>query len=238
MRSRHLRLVLVAPRTPGNVGACARLAANFGVDDWVIVAPQCSWDGWDAKKLATGDAGKRLDAVRVVDTVAEAVADCQAAVGFSRRVGKIRASTIGLDEAAGTLGGRVALVFGNEETGLTREELEPCTHLCTIPTDPGLASMNLSHAVAVGLARFYAAPKAATPARSARLAELQGLLGHWREFLVDAGMDRGGNPDRILVTLRAIFERASLNSQEIRALRGVLSKTQVRIGTRKRGKRV
>lgn len=238
----RLRLVLVAPRTPGNVGACARLAANFDVDDWVIVAPQCDWSGWDARKYATGTAGERLDAIRVVATVEEAVADCQAAIGFSRRIGKIRAPSVDLHEAAelSSALGRVALVFGNEETGLTATELEPCTHLCMIPTSGALPSMNLSHAVAVALSRFYARPtrKAAAKGPSpARLSELQGMMAHWREFLVDMGMDRGGNPERILVSLRAIFERAALTAQEIRALRGVLSKSQVRVGTRKRGRR-
>ena len=240
-----IRLVLVAPRTPGNVGACARVAANFGITDWVIVSPQCSWDGWDARKLATGTAGDRLDRIRVVSTVAEAVRDCQVAVGFSRRAGKVRVPTLSLEEALGLRPYKLALVFGNEETGLTREELEPCTHLCSIPTAAELPSMNLSHAVAVVLARFYEATAGGKKARAsrragspARLSELQGLLTHWREFLEDVGLTGAGNPDRILVSLRAVFERAALSAQEIRALRGVLSKSQVRLGSRRRGKRV
>lgn len=245
-----MRLVLVSPRTAGNVGACARLVANFGIEEWIIVAPQCNWENWEARKLATGGAGQELDHIRIVDTVEEAIIDCQAAIGFSRRIGKSRVLSLDLGAAAelGATLESVALVFGNEETGLTRDELRACTHLCLIPTEPALASMNLSHAVAVAVARFYESaqserrqtkrPLLARPAMPARLAELSAMMAHWREFLIDAGMDRGGNPDRILVTLRQIFERGALTAQEIRALRGVLSKAQVKLGTRRRGKRV
>jgi TrmH family RNA methyltransferase len=245
-----LRLVLVAPRFPGNVGACARLCANFGVGDWVIVDPQCAWDNWDARKLATGSAREKLDKVRVVGTVAEAVADCQAAIGFSRRVGRIRAAALEVSEAAQLAQEheRVAFVFGNEETGLTQAELEPCTHRCMIPTAEDHASLNLSHAVSVALAAAFAVAPLPRTARAAaggarrsrapaKLAEFEGLMCHWREFLLDLDLNRAGNPERLLVSFRAVFERAALTPQEVRAIRGVLAKGQVRIGTRVRGKR-
>lgn len=140
---------------------------------------------------------------------------------------------------------KIALVFGNEETGLTREELKPCTHLCSIPTSEEMGSMNLSHAVAVVAARIYEQEREAGRARPpagrrlpARLAEFEAMLGHWREFLVDVGLTQAGNPERILGTLRRALERSGLTPQELRAIRGVLSKAQVRLGTRKRGKRV
>lgn len=261
---RGYRLVLVAPRVPGNVGACARIASNFECDDWVIVDPQCSWDDWDAKKIATGIARERLERIRVVPTVSEAVQDCHAAVGFTRRNGKIRKTTLalaGIPSLAMPQGpgkrqedSRVALVFGNEETGLTAEELIPCTHVCTLPTSDSMPSMNLSHAVGVALARVFeieeanehprSSPPSPSPSSSsplatpAQLAELNGLMEHWRELLVDIGMTVGGNPDRMVLTLRRLLGRARPTPREVRALRGVISKAQVALGTRKRGRRV
>jgi TrmH family RNA methyltransferase len=247
----RFRLVLVGPRTPGNVGACARVAANFGCRDWVIVAPQCRWDDWDAKKLATGIAREFLDGARVLESVEEAVQDCEAAVGFSRRQGKERRQTLSMSELAeigsrGGPSGKIALVFGNEETGLSQEELKPCTLLCTIPTSDELGSMNLSHAVAVVLARVYeesaTAPVALRKARQAPsaavLGELDGMMGHWGEFLADIGLITAGNPERMVTMLRRIFTRAHLSGREIRALRGLLFKAQVKLGVRKRGQRI
>jgi TrmH family RNA methyltransferase len=252
-----LRLVLVAPRTAGNVGACARLAENFGVTDWVIVDPRCAIDGWDARKFATGSSAARLDAVRIVPGLAEALADCRAAVGFvGRDLGRTRRAPLAprdLTHLCVRTGGTVALVFGTEETGLSGDELAACTHVCVIPTSESLPSLNLSHATAVALARIFEDSEMApsgrralarssmptnSPAPHARLAELAGLVGHWREFLIDAGMDRGGNPERLLRTVRAVLERSGLSEQEIRAFRGMLSKAQVRIGTRVRGRRL
>jgi TrmH family RNA methyltransferase len=242
------RLVLVSPREPGNVGACARIAANFEINDWVIATPQCRWDDWDAKKYATADSARKLlEKARTASSVAEAVAGCEAAVGFTRRQGRIRAPSLEMSELAELPSpkGRVALVFGNEETGLTFDELEACTQICTIPTSEDLGSMNLSHAVAVVLSRIYEERAAAKrPKRGIRkhqpapLELMQAFLEHWREFLVDSGLDRGGNPERMIAATRPIFDRAGLTRQEIQALRGVLSKAQVQIGSRVRGKRV
>jgi TrmH family RNA methyltransferase len=247
----RIRLVLAGPRTPGNVGACARVAANFGCTDWVIAAAQCDWSGWDARKLATGAAREVLDGARSTETLAEAVRDCQIVVGFSRRQGRLRKPTIRLPEIA-ALPGRVALVFGNEETGLSSEELAHCTRLCALPTSAVAPSMNLSHAVAVVLARVFeeiaARPRAAGAADAAagaayagapaRMAEFEAMLGHWREFVSDVGMRTAGNPERMVDSLRRIFARAGLTPREVRALRGLLSKAQVALGVRRRGRRV
>lgn len=242
------RLVLVSPRIAGNVGACARLAANFDCPDWILVSPQCEWDSWDARKYATGSARETFDRVRVVASVEEAVRDCQAAIGFTRRHGKGRRPSLSLAEVPTltSTGARTALVFGNEETGLTSEELDACTHTCSFPVSEAMPSMNLSHAVAVALSRVFEAglgESQSVPARMSRvpgsgnLGELQEMMEHWRELLVDIGMTQAGNPDRMVLTLRKIFERAALKTSEMRAIRGVLSKAQVKLGTRIRGSR-
>ncbi len=244
----------MSPKFPGNIGSCARVAANFEMDDWVIVAPQCTWDTPEALKFATGISEEKLRNVRVVATLQEAVADCTASVGFTRRDGKIRKINTRVHDIPvlfqGSSPSKVALVFGNEETGLTFEELESCTHLCSIPTSDAMGSMNLSHAVAVVTAPLYAAAHEESwqsPAMTAlqpdtgftpaKVADLDGLMQHVREFLIDIGMNKGGNPERILVLFRGFFFRSRITRQEIRGVRGVISKAQVKLGTRLRGKR-
>jgi tRNA/rRNA methyltransferase len=253
-------LVLVSPKFSGNIGACARVAANFDIHDWAIVSPQCSWNTPEATKLATGPSEARLEKIRTLNSVQEAVADCDAAIGFTRRDGKIRKINLRIQDIhTGFLTSKnpkIALVFGNEESGLSASELESCTHLCSIPTSEAMPSMNLSHAIAVVLAQLYAQahpemkssiPLPAeqtsvlsnTPETSpAKLSELESAITHIREFLLDIGMNRGGNPERILTPIRAFFHRSFITRQEIRVIHGVLSKAQVKLGTRSRGKRL
>jgi tRNA C32,U32 (ribose-2'-O)-methylase TrmJ len=111
--------------------------------------------------------------------------------------------------------------------------------------------MNLSHAVALVLGRIYEdlagprrplrgkrGPESGVPAAPARLAELEALMGHWTELLVDIGAEKAGKPERLAADLRRIFARTGLTPKEIRLLRGLLSKIQVKLGVRKRGRRV
>ncbi|GBF98626.1 rRNA methyltransferase [Raphidocelis subcapitata] len=83
-----LRVVLVAPKTPGNVGAVARACANFEALDLVVVAPRCDPLDGEAWKVACGD--RVLSRLRVVDSLPEALADCTGSVGFTRRAGCTR----------------------------------------------------------------------------------------------------------------------------------------------------
>jgi len=247
------RVVLAAPRVPGNIGAVARLTANYECADWVLVDPRCDWKSWDGRKLATGPARENFENVRVVRTLREALEDCHAAVGFTRRQGRTRRPSVALPGVPGlpaATTGKVALVFGNEETGLSSEELALCSHACALPVSGRMGSLNLSHAVSVVLSRLFEIATGAEEApplrratrgkrfKPAPLAEVSAMLAHWSEFLVDIGMTRGGNPERLVLTLKKIFDRAALTEPELRAIRGVLSKAQVRIGTRSRGKRV
>jgi TrmH family RNA methyltransferase len=238
------RVVLAEPRHPGNVGSSARACANFEVADLVLVNPRESWPSEEARKFAVGPAREILESARVMKSVPEALADCAVAVGFTRRSGSLRTPSIELaDVAALSSRGRVALVFGNEETGLTREELKPCTHLCAFSTGALMPSMNLSHAVALALGRIHEGlaekpRQKKAEASAATVPELESMFTHWREFLLDVGLKTAGNPERILRRLRRIFQRSSLDRQEIRVLRGILSKAQVALGVRARGKRV
>ena len=246
------RIVLVAPRVPGNIGAVARLTANYECPDWVLVDPRCDWKSWDGRKLATGPARENFENVQVFGTLHQALEDCHAAVGFTRRQGRARRPSVLLPGVPGlpaAAKGKIALVFGNEETGLSSDELVLCSHTCALPVSDAMGSLNLSHAVSVVLSRLFeiaTEAECALPLRReargkrfkpAPLAEVGAMLAHWSELLVDIGMTRGGNPERLVLTLKRIFDRAALTEQELRAIRGVLSKAQVRLGTRSRGKR-
>ncbi len=90
-----VRVVLVAPKTPLNVGAAARACANFEALDLWVVAPRCDPLAGEAWKIACGDAV--LSRARVVDSLQEALADCTSSVGFTRRAGCTRLTHVSIN---------------------------------------------------------------------------------------------------------------------------------------------
>ncbi len=238
------RLILAAPKFAMNVGACARLAANYDLRDLAVCSPRCDIHSDDAQKLATGDGAQYLSRFKTYPTLKDAMSGCHTVIGFSRRTGEWRVPSVTVAgiPALAQEGHRVALVFGNEETGLSAEELSLCTHLCSLSTSDVLPSLNLSHAVAVVASRLFddmSGPSGPVKAKKvAPVEELEGLISHWREFLIDIGLNVGGNPDRMMRRIRKILQRSSLASHEVNLFRGVLSKAQVALGLKSRGKRI
>jgi tRNA (cytidine32/uridine32-2'-O)-methyltransferase len=237
----RFRVVLVGPKYAGNVGACARVCANYEAPDVRVVAPAGDWRGEEARRYAMGPAAESLAGMREEASLSSALSGCVAAVGFTRRSGALRSPTLTLAELASGSGlpaeGPVALVFGREVGGLNREELLACTHVCSLPTGEAMPALNLSHAVAVVLSRVFEA-SAATPrpgtVAAATIDEFEALVAHWRGAMVDAGMTTAGNPDRVLAHVRRALQRAGMSKREIAVFRGVLSKLQVAMGTRRR----
>ena len=78
-----LRVVLVNPIHPGNVGATARAMKNSGLRQLVVVSP-LQFDMERARWMAGGGRDV-LDEAHFVSTVAEAVSDCQFAIGCTAR---------------------------------------------------------------------------------------------------------------------------------------------------------
>ncbi|MFY9854365.1 MAG: RNA methyltransferase [Terracidiphilus sp.] len=148
-------VVLVRPRNPLNIGAAARAMANFGFARLKVVAPFAPT--WREARSAVDSLDVLLNAVESA-TLDEAVSGATLVVGTgSLQFRKPEQTVVPLPELAPLVnqelarGGRVALVFGPEKHGLTREDLSWCHLLVEIPTDPGQPSMNLGQAVAVCL---------------------------------------------------------------------------------------
>lgn len=150
-----LRVVLVEPQIPANLGFVARILDNFGVQDWVAVKG-CAVKGTEAERTGA-PALESLGRLRRVESLEEALADCTAAIGLTARGGH-RRHPVALEEMVGSMegeqAGRFALVFGREDRGLEARECEACTHLVRIPTS-GLSSLNLSHAVGITLYEWF-----------------------------------------------------------------------------------
>jgi len=151
----RIDVVLVSPRNPLNIGAAARAMANFGFGQLAVVAPYAPH--WREARSAV-DSAELLQNAKSTESLAAAVEGCTLVVGtgtLTYRKPEQRVVAIPdlcpLVARETTRGGRVALVFGPEKHGLTREDLSLCHLLVEIPTDPRQPSMNLGQAVAVCL---------------------------------------------------------------------------------------
>jgi TrmH family RNA methyltransferase len=150
----NLRVVLVAPRNPLNMGAAARAMSNFGTLHLRVVTPYEK--AYREARSAVGAAAVLKEAEEF-ESVAEAIADCSLVVGTTA-IGnrEIKQSLRTLETAAPLIqkrmaSGLVAILFGSEKWGLSNENLSHCHWLMHIPTRKEHYSMNLGQAVAVCL---------------------------------------------------------------------------------------
>lgn len=217
-----VRLVLLRPRNPENLGAVARAMRNFGLADWAI-AELGTHDFGAARRVAV-HAEDLLDRPLLVRTLDEAVADCAWVVGTSsRRVrGKRRLdpAEVAREAVRRSAEGRTAIVFGDERSGLTNAEVDRCHDLSVIPTADAQPSLNLAQAVVIYAHELRRAERAAgeasRPARrreGATDAELVRLEAAMRDALRAAGFLAG--PERHAVRdLVATLRRAELSRRE------------------------
>ncbi len=216
-----MRVVLVRPETPANVGAVARVVRNTGLAGIDLVAPS-DWRTVECWRTAWG-AEDVLEQARVFEELAAALAETTLAVAFTGKRDRDAPADDVRDAAAevARLGGddAAALVFGPEGSGLTRQELALCGRRATIPAHPEQPSLNLSHAVMVA---GYEVFRARTPGRAApRRAtheEKQAMLELLREGLLAIHALPTEHADGYLLEWRNLFQRACLTPREVRML--------------------
>lgn len=222
--------VLVRPRYAGNVGSVLRLAANFGVPEVAVVAPEFDPDDPDLVRMAMG-AG---DLVRLTeaDSLSQAVARCQLVVATSSSRDRDPRFVIDLEEAVSLATDApvagVALVFGPERGGLRREEFQQAHMAATIPTSPAFPVLNLAQAAAVVVAafsrgRYLLAPPVSPMDTPASAAEMAGAMAHLRAVLLDTGYLDPLNPDRVMEQIARLVGRAVPTRREVTILRGIAS---------------
>jgi len=155
-----LKFILVKPRNPDNIGACARAMANFGLSELALVSPfESDWaeviHRWKQEaSVAAINSMDVIDAARIYGSIPEAAEDCELLLGTSSlHQIKPERDVILLKDAADYIAGRgvkkAGILFGPEKTGLTKEDLSLCSAVINIPTLPKQPSMNLGQSVAL-----------------------------------------------------------------------------------------
>lgn len=245
MELNNIRVVLVNTSHPGNIGGVARAMMNMCLKHLYLVSPH-RFPSEKARARASGAVGVLNNAV-VVDSLAEAVADCGLVFGASARERSIDWPSVEPRQCAAQVaeaspGTPVALVFGNETAGLSNAELAHCNYLVHIPANPDYSSLNLAAAVQVVAYEMYlawreAADSAAVPHTGttasmapekgwASMADLEGFYTHLTETLTALEFYDPDNPRQLMHRLRRLFNRARLDRMEVNILRGILTAAQ------------
>ena len=238
MNSPVIRIVLVAPSHPGNIGAAARAMKNMGLSELVLVRPR-HFPHPEASARASG-ADDVLASARVVESLQEALSGCGfVAATTSRerdqyfRIADVRDAAVRvLAEAQRS---PAAVVFGAERTGLTNEELETAHLLIRIPASDAYASLNLAMAVQLVAYELFRARGVSAPVSAPRAAplataqQMQGLFEHLAQVLDEIDFrDRTQSGTHLMSRIRRFLQRAELDQNELNILRGILTAVQNR----------
>ncbi len=232
----HVRIVLVEPQGPLNVGSVCRAMKNFGLRHLAIVRPGCEL-GMEAEKMAL-TAKDLLHSAVITDTLPKAIAGSVLVLGTSNRRGEYHEPHVLVDEGMQIIGqqipyGTVSIVFGREEWGLTIDDLRHCQGTIHIMTDPGFSSLNLAQAVLlIGyelFKHFGKPPELHNPHAEdpyefpPTIEELDCVYQHLFNVLRRCQFLPKTNPDGLFQVVRAFIHRARAKRREVNLLHGIIS---------------
>ena len=152
----NLKVILVEPRGPLNVGSVARLCSNFEVEELRIVSPKCDIFSLEAKKMAL-KGQKFIDDCKIFDNLEKAIFDCDLVLASCGRIDVSKDFSFESSEDIFNWIfslkkiNNLAIIFGREDRGLTNSELLLANKTLNIPTSMNNPSLNLSHAVSIVL---------------------------------------------------------------------------------------
>lgn len=226
----NIRIVLVNPSHPGNIGSSARAMKTMNLSKLYLVEPEI-FPHTKANALAVGAVDILENAV-VVDNLDDALNDCELVVGTSTRNRKIPWPLLTPREFAEKVHGsptKIAILFGREQAGLTNEELQRCHYHIQIPSNPDFSSLNLAAAVQVIAYELLAVSAYATPLENewdfafANAAQMESFYEHLEKVLIEIKFHDPESPRQLMTRLRRLFHRARLDVMEMNILRGVLA---------------
>ena len=229
----RIRVVLSHPSHPGNIGAAARAMKTMGLSRLVLVNPKVFPDA-QADAMAAG-ATDLLVQAEVVTSLSEALSGTMLAMAMTARRRELAVPALWARDAAAELvatatTGDVALVFGNETSGLSNEELGQCRCWAMIPVNPEFSSLNLAAAVQVMCYELRLAaldpglpPVISGAGELASHDEVERLIAHIERAALSSEFLDPASPKRLIPRLRRMFSRAAPEKKEVDILRGLFA---------------
>jgi len=229
-----ITIALCAPEEPGNIGAACRAMKNFGFTSLALVGASdrvlSHKNTIEARALHACDV---WESAKRYDSLSSFAASQSLLIGTTRRRGQFRKEmTLSPRELAGFLAhherGSIALVFGNERTGLSTEELDICNMASHIPSHPECPSLNLSHAVQIYCYELSLVLNPALPPKGAWHPVDQGALTPLIESITESlhslGFYKQKGREAQEKFFHNVLARASLSEKEAEYLRGIFAK--------------
>lgn len=228
-------VILNEPQLAENIGAAARVMANFGLHDLRLVRPR---DGWPQERAWASASGADwpLDNARVFERLEDAVAGLRMVFATTARPRETQLPILTPRQAATELNAAsraelpVGLLFGGERAGLETADIAMCHAIVTIPIDSRFRSLNLAQAVAINAYEWRQTVLDQPPAvfregpPPADQAEIIGLYEHLETELEAAGFFHPPEKKPAMVrNLRVALGRARFTDQEARTFRGVIT---------------
>ncbi|MEP6590770.1 MAG: TrmH family RNA methyltransferase [Gemmatimonadota bacterium] len=226
-------LILVAVQDLVNLASCVRIAKNFGVEEIRLVAPECPVDLYRIEGVAHNTADL-LERMTIHDTIDEAFADLAYVQALTGRERTAKRTTLRPREAAAELversrTGKVGILAGREDHGLSNEELDRCAELVTISANPAYSSLNLAQAWAVmGHETWVARGGDAIPFKKPRHAtgptshqELEALFADWEASMHAIEFFKKRQADLVMRGFREVIFRADLDRREAGLFRAI-----------------
>lgn len=234
-RLARIRIVLVEPSHPGNIGAAARAMKAMGLTQLALVNPR-EFPAAAATARASG-ADDLLVNARLFASLAEAVADCGVVVGTTARTRHLEWPLISPREVATwviTPGAQAALIFGREQSGLSNLELALCQRVVRIPTNPDFSSLNIAQAVQIcayelRLAATDRSELALDHEPLATAAELAGAVTQLLAVMAAVDFYHPTRPKLLPIRVQRFLNGNELRRSEVQILRGFLSAIEARL---------
>lgn len=227
----NIRVVLVSPSHPGNIGAVARAMKTMDLRQLFLVNPK-DFPHANATALAAGADDILADAT-VTTSLALALGDTEIVFGTSARKRALSLPTLNPRKAAEIITNKakinkIAILFGRENNGLTNQELAMCNYHIHISTNPIFSSLNIAAAVQLIAYEIKTAEKtdATITAPTPELADtktVQAFYDHLQQTLATIQFLHIKNQTKLMAKLRRLFNRAQLETTEVNILRGILT---------------
>lgn len=229
----NIRIVLINTFHPGNIGAAARAMKNMGLSQLYLVQPN-DYPSEEATSRAAG-AVDVLENAHIVDSLEEAIADCQLVIGTSARdrtfsLPKLDARACGRKAVSEARSAPVALVFGRETMGLHNDEIAQCNFHVYIPANPAYPVLNVAQAIQLLCYEVWVAseendyPEKSEPYPLTR--EMGLFYAHLERVLRRTGFIISAHEGKAFDKLRRYFNRSRPEKTELNMLRGILTSVE------------
>lgn len=235
---KNITFILSHTSHPGNIGSSARAMKTMGFTNLTLVCPE-KFPHSESVALASG-AADVLEKAKVITTIEQALADNNIIIGFTARRRELTQPHLSSDEVSKKIielgiTNKIGLLFGNETSGLSNDEIQHCHYLGYIDANKSYSSLNLSQAVQVlayalrqeiNLKEFNTVTK---EREIASFAEQNGFYAHLEDTLKNLELYDKVQGKRLMYRIRLMFNRIQMDKDEVNIFRGILNQINKKI---------